>query len=302
MDLAKKMTRPDQGVFGFNYMGGAGPVTLAPIALADGLSEFGWDGENYHMAGPWAEAINFTAEARRLQYQALQGTEAWGAVSGDPNMWPGESGRVAFQMDAWWTLNNIYTKASAIERGIDMIPYVQPRGATAKTNRKDAAVDYAAISSGTKHPREAYEALKFLTWSKEGWTERIKLFPTLVNEAGTRIYDVPNCFPLLNDDALYAEFRKLFDPLCVGDSVKAQAYDEFMKYSSEPVPLGGQGILGFDLWLSEVYFGQDWNGVTNVEEAVFQGAINANDAVPELEKTGREYYLRALNEFNAIYP
>jgi hypothetical protein len=35
---------------------------------------------------------------------------------------------------------------------------------------------------------------------------------------------------------------------------------------------------------------------------VFQGAINANDAVPELEKTGREYYLRALSEFNAIYP
>jgi multiple sugar transport system substrate-binding protein len=291
LELIKTMTRPDQHIFGYNYY--LGPITHAPVVLNDALSEFGWDGEQYHLEGEWADAVNLVADYRRLGYQALQGTDAWAAASGDIDMWPGNSGLVAIQIDAWWTLNNIYMKSEAREKGIDMAPYVVPRGANAKTNHKVAFLDFGAISSGTKYPREAYEALKFMSFDKEAWMYRIEAFQTLTNEAGDKIYDLPNCMPLINDEEVWTAYRKLYpdDP----------AYDAFFKNSREPVPLGGQGILGFEEWLGEVYNGGDYNGVVGIEGAVFEGAMNANDAAADLNAKGHAYYEQAVNTFYTIY-
>ncbi|MDR1643491.1 MAG: hypothetical protein LBT59_27670 [Clostridiales bacterium] len=294
VQLVKDMTRPDQNIFGYNYMGGAGPVTFGPITQNDALSEFGWDGENYHLAGAWADSVNLMAQLQQNGNQALQGTDAWAAASGDANMWPGNSGLVAMQLDAWWTYNNIYTKSEAIEKGIDMVPYVIPRGNGTATNRKPAFLDYSGISSGTDFPREAYELLKWMSFSKEGWLVRIEGFKTLTDEAGNKIYDLPNCFPLINDESLWAEYRKLYP-------ADEPAFDAFFELCREPVPLGSQGILGFAQWLGEVYQQGDFNGYTGVEAAVFAGALNANDATSELEEKGRQYYLDMLNVFYSVY-
>jgi multiple sugar transport system substrate-binding protein len=289
--LIKDMTRPDQGIFGYNYF--IGPITYAPIVLNDALSEFGWNGSEYHMEGSWADAVNLVAEYRRLGYQALGGSDAWAAASGDRDMWPGNSGLVAMQCDAWWTLNNIYMKSEAKEKGIDMVPYVVPRGAAAKTNRKPAFLDFGAVSSGTKHPREAYEALKWMSFEPEAWLYRIEGFKNLTNEAGNLLYDLPNGLPLNKDEKVWAEYRKLYpnDP----------AYDTFFEKCREPVPLGGQGILGFDEWLNTVYNGGDYNGVTGIEGAVFEGVINANDATADLNVKGKAYYEETLANFIRIY-
>ena len=209
-------------------------------------------------------------------------------------MWPGNSGLVAMQLDAWWTYNNIYSKSEAIEKGVDMVPYVMPRGRDAQTNRKPAFLDYSSISSGTRHPREAYELLKWMSFSKEAWMIRIEHFPKLLDDAGNKIYDLPNCFPLINDEEVWAAYRTLYP---AGEP----AFDAFFQLCREPVPLGSRGILGFDQWLNEVYFNGDFNGYTGVETAVFAGALNANDAVAELESRGRQYYLDMLDTFYAVY-
>ena len=289
--LMKSMTRPEEGIYGYNSFFGI--ISFAPVSLNDSICEFGWDGSNYKFDGAWATALNTEAEFRRLGYRAMQGTEEWGAASGDIDMWPGASGRVAMQHDAWWTMNNIYTKSEAIEKGIEMIPYVLPRGANSKTDHKLAFLDYAAISSATDYPREAYEMLKFLTWGTDGWYERIEAFKTLTNEAGDKIYEVPNCLPLIDDDALWAEYRKLYPP--------ASYYDDFFAHAKEPIGFGGTIIPGFVKFLNEIYQNGDYNGYPNVEDAVFNGAIDANDVAADLNKKGREYYEAALETFYSIY-
>jgi multiple sugar transport system substrate-binding protein len=300
IQLIRDMTRPDQNIFGYNFMGGAGPITVAPIVLNDALSEFGWDGENYNLAGGWADAVNLTAEFMQNGNQAIYGDETWLEASGG-HAWPGDSGLIAMQLDAWWTYNNIYMKSGAIERGIEMIPYVMPRGANASTNRKPAFLDYVSISAGTKHPREAYELLKWMSFCKEAWmTVRIPYFPLLTDDAGNRIYDVPNCFPLIDDDEVWNGFRGLFIS-AAEDEFKAAALDAFMQLAREPVPLGSRGIPGFAQWLTEVYFESEWNGVIGVEAAVFQGVLNAHDAVAELEEKGRQYYLEMMDVFYMVY-
>ena len=181
-----------------------------------------------------------------------------------------------------------------------MIPYVQPRGASASTNRKPAFLDYVSISSGTSHPREAYELLKWMSFSKEAWMIRIEQFPILTDEAGNKVYDVPNCFPVTNDPEVWTAYRKLY-PSAAEDEFLAAAFDAFFELCREPVPLGSRGILGFDQWLNEVYFNGDFNGYIGVETAVFAGALNANDATAELETKGRQYYYDMLETYYLVY-
>ncbi|MCL2015136.1 MAG: extracellular solute-binding protein [Defluviitaleaceae bacterium] len=298
IELVPRLTRPDLGIFGFNFF--IGPVTYAPIVLTDGLSEFGWDGENYNMRGPWADSMNMLAEWRRLGFQAIIDTDEWEAVSGDRHLWPGASGRVAMQMDAWWTFNNIYLRDEYRERGIDMIPYVVPRGATALTNRKPAFLDFAGISAATAHPREAYEVLKWLSFMPDAWHYRIQNFQEQLTPTGERFYIIPDRFPVTNDPGVWAAFRELM-PVDDGDTFMGEAFDAFLRNSHEPVPLGGQGILGFAEWLHEVYFNGEFNGVIGIESAVFQGAVDAHDVAADLEASGRAFYEAALATFRAIY-
>ena len=292
IDLIPRMTRPDMGIFGFNQF--LGPITWAPVVLNDALSEFGWDGENYNMY-EWARYQNLLIEWERLGYRAMYGSDEWEALTGDRYLWPGVSGRVAMQMDAIWTFNNIYVREHYRERGIDMVPYAIPMGANAQTNRRPAFVDFAGISAATSNPREAYEALKWLTFHTDAWNYRNTVTPTLENAAGNRIFYTPNRFPLTNDAQVWTDFRTLFP-------MDEPAWDHLLAVSREPVPLGGQGILGFAEWHHEQHVYGDFNGVIGVGAAVNAGVINAFDVVQRMEETGRAAYENALNNFRIMNP
>ena len=291
MDLIPRMTRPDMGIFGFNQF--LGPVTWGPVVLNDALSEFGWDGENYNMY-EWARYMNLEAEFERLGYRALSGNDEWEALTGDRYMWPGVSGRVAMQMDAIWTFNNIYVREHYRERGIDMVPYAIPMGANAQTNRRPAFVDFAGISAATAHPREAYEALKWMTFHTDAWHVRNEVTPLLENAAGEPIFLTPNRFPLTNDPSVWADFRQLFP-------ADEPAWDYLLNASHEPVPLGGQGILGFDEWHHEEHTNGDFNGIIGIGNAIRQGAVDAFDVVQRMEETGRQFHERAVDNFRLMY-
>jgi len=295
LHLIEYMTRPADGIFGANWF--VSPITIAPIALTGGHAEFGWDGQNLNMRGPWADAVNWVAQAQRLGWVAEYGSPEWEALTGDAHLWPGVSGRIAMQLDAFWTMNNIYMRDHyRIERGLDMIPYTMPVGADAPNNNKIAFLDFAAISAGTRHPREAYEVLKWMSFMPEAWMYRIYDFPRRLMEDGEPMYLMPNHIPVTTCEDVWNAFFYLL-PIPEGDQFMYDAWRAFLRYSREPVTWGGRVLPGFDQWVHEVYHNGEFNGVIGIETAVFEGLADAHDFAADLEASFRPFYDSMMAEF-----
>lgn len=283
IDLIKKMTVPEEGIYG--YTTGNKLVTIAPIVNGDADGEFGWDGEKYDLTGEWADAITQRAEfIRGGNHAPLWGTDEAEAAFGDREIWAGETGKVAIVSEAWWTVRDVSAEQFA-EKGIKFVPYNIPKGDNAKTNHKPAYVDYGTISPITEHPREAYELLKFFGWSKEGWMAKIDAFKTLKNEDGSLTFHFPEAFPLIDDKDVWEAYRALLP--------EDEAFDEFIERAKEPISLGGRVHPGFDTFLNEVYFGGEYG---NVEEAIEKGEVNAHDIAQELSDKLNQYRDEALEE------
>lgn len=294
------LTDASQGIWAYNFY--MGPVTLGPIALTDNaIGEFGWDGEKYNFGSGWVECMEFQNEMRRLGNQAIAGSEEYLAVVPD-DMWPGESGHVAMQMDAYWTLNNIYVQAPALERGLKMVPYNVPLGAETVNGGRFSWIDFVALSPNTEHPREAYEVAKFLTWGKEGWLERIKLYPELLNEAGDKIYKVPGSMPMVEDTEVIAGMASILPAL--KDAAGNEYWNDwagFLVNCNNPVTFGGRTIPGFNNFIALFYHGSAYGEYTGIENAINAGAIDPYDYVDALDEAGRKYYDETMAAFYETY-
>ena len=294
LELIETMTDPAQGIWAYNFF--MGPVTLGPIALTDNvIGEFGWDGENYHFDTGWVEMVEKQSEYARLGYQAIQGSDAYKAVVPD-DMWPGESGHVAIQMDAYWTMNNIYTQPAALERGLQMVPYNAPIGEDVEEGGQFGWIDMVSISATTEHPREAYEVAKFLTWGKEGWLERANLYGVLTNEAGDKLYRLPGSLPVVEDEEVVAALTPLFPDLGYWND-----WSSYLANIKNPVTFGGRTIPGFNTFIADYYHGSDYNGYVGIEAAINAGAIDPYDYTDALDEAGRTYYQDAMKVFYSVY-
>ena len=212
------------------------------------------------------------------------------------NLWPGEAGVVAMQMDAWWTLNNIYMQPAALERGLQMVPYVQPVGEGVENAAQWAWLDMISVSSTCEHPREAYELIKYLCWGKEGWMERIKLWPTITYESGEPMYRNVNCLPLMQDEEINAALLELLPDLGYWND-----WEGFLANVQNPATFGGRTIPGFNTFINDYYHNSDFNGVIGIHNAVYENVIDAYDYVDILNETGRQYYDDAIEAFYAVY-
>lgn len=294
VELTQTMTDATQGIWAYTN-GMYAPVTCGPIALTENsIGEFGWNGESYNFESGWAESLELQLENIRLGNTCVGGSDAYLAV--DPsNEWPGQTGHVAVLTDAFWTLNNIYTKPLATDRGIKMVPYNPPVGAD--NAGQLAFLDGIAISSTCEHPREAYEMVKYLCWGKDGWMKRCELFPTLCWE-GTedRAYALPNCLPLIQDDELNAAFAALMPDLGYWND-----WVSFMENIQNPVTWGSRTIPGFNAFLVNAYNGGDFNGVIGIEAAVREGVADPWDYTEWLAEQGRYWYEDAMEAFFEVY-
>lgn len=303
LELIETMTDASQGIWSYNYF--MGPVTLGPIALTDNVTgEFGWDGENYHFGSGWVEMMEKQSEYARLGYQAIQSSEEYLAVVPD-DMWPGESGHVAIQMDAYWTMNNIYTQTAALERGLQMVPYNVPIGEGVENGGQFSWLDMVSISKDCQHPREAYEVAKFLTWGKDGWLARAELYPTLtrdVTDAETGevtqelIYRLPGSLPMIQDEEVSAAMAAIMPDLGYWND-----WEAFFNAIQNPVTFGGRTIPGFNTFITDYYHGSDYAGYTGIEAAINASAIDPYDYTDKLDAAGRQYYEDAMAVFYSVY-
>ncbi|MDQ0257374.1 multiple sugar transport system substrate-binding protein [Evansella vedderi] len=269
LELMQEMTVPEQGIFGYNTF--TQLLTMAPIVNNDAFGEFGWDGEKYDLTKDWADAITQHAQFVRSGVHApFFDTDEAEAAFGDRLQWAASTGRVAMQLDAWWTID-LFATPEFQDRGINWVPYPVPRGDNAESLHKPAFVDFGAISSGTDHPREAYELLKFFGWGKDGWLAKLEAFETLTHEDGNPVFTFPYGLPLINDEEIWDGVAALLP--------QNEYYSNFLERVREPIPLGGASQPGFQTFLDEVYFGGEYG---DVQAAIINGEVNAHDIAQNL--------------------
>ena len=294
VELTETMTDPTQNIWAY-FNGMYAPVTSGPAANTENaMGEFGWNGSSYNFAGGWVDAVELQLENVRLGNTCVSASDAYLALHPDEE-WPGQTGHVAIVTDAFWTLNNIYTKPISTDRGIKMVPYNPPLGVA--TGGQLAFLDCVSVSAQSEHPREAYELMKYLCWGKDGWLKRAELFPELVWEGtDTKAYDVPNCLPMIEDDEVRAAVAALLPDLGYWSD-----WDAFLANIKNPITWGSRVIPGFQTFVDFDYHGADYNGITGIEAAISEGVVDPNDYVDILAERGQARYEEAMDAFYKAY-
>ena len=278
IDLAKQLTVPEQSIYGMNLY--TELITIAPIINQDAVGEFGYNGETFDLS-EFAKAYEQTREFVRTKvFPPAFGSEEAAAAFGDAEVWSASTGQLGMQVDAIWTANLFETQEFK-DKGIDMVIYPVPNGDHATTENKPAFVDFGGLSAVTKHPREAYELLKWMGWGKEGWMHKIDGFANLTYEDGTKVYTYPDGVPLLDDKDIWEAYKTLVP--------QTEEWMAFLDSVHSPVALGGAYIPGFSSflgWLNE----QDIRGQLDRDE------IKASDIETELTEKINEFVREATDK------
>jgi multiple sugar transport system substrate-binding protein len=162
-NAVKTLNNPGQGIIGL-----AEEVQIPEWYPASLKSEFGWftwDGQQYHLNdAAFIEGVN---KAREL----FQGKYTYESLSEEQKAqynagWFGEvwdQGKIAIRWDGTWATLG-YSQLNFKSKFIGV-----PGG------RFTLVGDFMGISKSSKHPKEAYEFAKFMTFGKDGILKRIEL-------------------------------------------------------------------------------------------------------------------------------
>ena len=315
IDSFKAATNTDAGTYGFNQFHSL--VTYYPICNGNNLiGEFGWDGSSFHM-DQWAAGVNQWAELVNGNYHAPYGdtdeNEAW---TGDRTMWAAYTGKLGFQLDAWWTYLNLFDTPDYRNRGMEWVPYTTP---ASQSGYVFGVLDFGGISSSTQHPREAYELLKWMGWGVEGWQAKLDAYQDVETYADNPLYRQAMPCPITMDEAIWEEFQQSFYPTeasrkyeSVYDPVNGEAlvtadedtkygkyFDDFFANCKNPIPFGDCQIPGFTDFLDTSY--RAVGDSLGVEDQVRLEGKNANDFVAELQQKGNDANKAALEAAKEAY-
>lgn len=311
----KSGTSAADNIYGFNQF--YTPVTFYPISNnADCIGEFGWNGTTFDM-DLWADGVNQWAELVNSGYRApVNGTAENEAWLGDATMWAAYSGKLTWQLDAWWTYLNLFDTPDYRDKGMEWVPYCTPVN---EAGTCFGVLDMGAISTSTKYPREAYELLKWMGWGVEGWKAKLEAYETMTDDAGNPLYRAAMPCPITLDADIWAEFQQSFypteqtrtyqsvsDPVYGGELVTAEEDQKYGKYFdayfasvTRPVPFGDVQIPGFAAFIDGVY-NNTVDGV-GVETLVLEQGKNAQDYAAELAQKALEYNQQALATAKQVY-
>lgn len=302
-------------IYGFNEY--HSPITYYPIANnPDCIGEFGWDGHRFNME-VWADGVNQWAElinsGYRAPYNNTPENEAW---TGAVDTWAAYTGKLTWQIDAFWTYINLFDTPDYRDKGMEWVPYCVPTNSAGTTF---GVLDMGSISIGTKYPREAYELLKWMGWGVEGWKAKLEAYKTLVDDSGNPVYRNAMPAPITLDADIWEEFTQSFypteqerkyqsvdDPTFGGklvteeeDQKYGKYFDAYFKNVKRPVPFGDVQIPGFRAFIDGVY--RHAVDDTDVEVLVRDQGKNAHDYATEMAAKALEYNQQALKTAKETY-
>ncbi len=189
-DIATRLSHPEEF-----YFGTSNPLyeDLFPGWFNGGQGKWGWDGTKYNFDQTWVNALDKRYELIDAQVVEWASAEDKEKFLGDAGAWPPGWGRSAMHLDWPWTIplfEDVVTKQS----GCEFLYYPLPQG---PTGEQLVIVDNAVIGASTKHPREAWELLKYMTWGEEAM---------LCRQAATRVAGVPiTRLPVTKNEAAWKD-------------------------------------------------------------------------------------------------
>ena len=294
IDLIKNATDLDQSpaYYGLGYYNRLD--SLYGIAAGqDVIGEFGFNGKTFDLS-IWAVGEQEFADLKTSNYvappQNSVGMEQW---MGDYGFWHGQSGRVAVETEAYWTFMNIWDTQDFRDMGLKYVPYVIPSvEETEGVHNSIATMDFGGVCSGTDHPREAYELLKFMGWGVDGWKERIKLYAdeSITNTAGTALKRASMPAPITMNQEVWDEYRKLYPT----DEVEGPYWDTYFESCTRPIPFGWTEIPGYWTFCDE-YF-----NTIGIHDLVDNGTNKAIDFADEATEQANYYFAKAMEDYFGI--
>lgn len=213
---------------------------------------------------------------------------------GDFAAWCGASGRVALFTEAFWTFQGTWNTEAFKQYNLDIVPYVVPavnKDDATKDHHSIATIDFGGLTTSCKHPREAYELLKFMSFGKDGWKTRIALYndESKTNANGLALkYDVMPA-PITTDSEVWDAYIKMY---CKGmDDTHVGYWKEYFKSCMQPIPYGWTSIAGYWNYCDE-YFNK-----IGIHDKVDSGTSKAADYADEATKKADYYHAKAMIEY-----
>ena len=187
--IAKKLTKPNEHQFGVENVSGAREMLVPQFDPNLGWLTF--DGKQFNFDKPaFSDAIHWQ---HNLIYNDKSSVDFYDRKTQD--QWFGKDksgfdvGKVAMRFDASWAFSNV---SQNDKFNWDFLPIPGENG-----QRVPVVTDYIGMAKSTKHPKEAFEFIKWLTYSKDAWMQRI-----------TDIEKPITTMPLVNDRDVWDAYMK----------------------------------------------------------------------------------------------
>jgi multiple sugar transport system substrate-binding protein len=261
-EISKKLTDYSQHQFGIDGAAGMGDVLIPNFDPSLGAST--WDGTKYNYTNPaWAQATNWALNFGKKDKSSLESY-----TKAEKDKWYGKDksgwsqGKVGMVFDATWSLAG-YKKDLKFNWEILPVPGV--------VGQKEGLVtDYAGITKSSKHKQEAFEFLKWMTYSKDGWMARIKdetPLPTM---------------PLVNDPEVWdAWLSQPFVTPGLKEIVKGIPDGVLETFKYQP------GFIDFTAKVKDKY-----------TEKFNKGEARPEDVAADIQQKAMEYYNNAMQKIN----
>ncbi len=336
MELMTALTDPASGMFTLS-----GSYWLHDMLTAsmteNAQANFGWNGETIDFS-VYAELVDHAQELIADGHYTWNGEENYKAVQPDDS-WIGLSNRIGIyfhDFNTWSTMLDYQWKNAY---GLKYQPYFMPVSSEVEGGGQQCWTASYFISANCEHPREAYEALKFLVWGEEGWMEKLEMIPRLCIDGEGKYYLTEEPYQEL-EARLLAEGKYWQDyvsectangteypnyyywwtrgtplelPAIQSDAVTAKLaalypdlghwndWEGLFSTLTNPVPDVNQFLLGWDEFKADVYTKTDYNGWNDYMWAGMRGVIMAADYVDLLNNSFAACRDKALEKYREAY-
>jgi multiple sugar transport system substrate-binding protein len=163
--IAKKLTKTSDHQFGVENLLGARELFVPQFDPS--LGWLTYDGTKFNFDNPaFSDTIHWI---NNVVYNDKTSVDLYERK--DQDKWYGKDksafvmGKVGMKVDANWAFGDLAKNAKF---KWDFLPLPKNKG-----QRVPLITDYIGMAANTKHPKEAFEFIKWLTFSKDGWMQRI---------------------------------------------------------------------------------------------------------------------------------